>query len=116
MENLDGGTLYKLQLLFADADLNERSFDVKLNGFPLWDKFSPGDEQGGQSNYDSTGAVLTCQFIAQSDSATITFGRDGAAGDNNPILNGLTLEEIPGTIDAMFADFECAPRLSRRES
>lgn len=106
MENLDGGTLYKLQLLFADADLNERSFDVKLNGFPLWDKFSPGDEQGGQSNYDSTGAVLTCQFIAQSDSATITFGRDGAAGDNNPILNGLTLEEIPGTIDAMFADFE----------
>ena len=94
---LTPGTEYKLQLLFGEAG-SDRGFDVYVDGQKIVPDFNPGNVQGGKDKTNK-GAVITYQFVAQKTTADIRLdGSTTPFADKNPILNGLTLEELPTTI------------------
>ena len=91
VSGLTEGEGYKLQLLFGERGAN-RGFDVTVNGVQIADEFTTN--QGADQNF-----ALLHYFIADSSDAVVHLSGIGASfADRNPILNGLTLEEI-GTLD-----------------
>jgi len=91
LDNLTIGNTYSLQLLFAESCCN-RGFDISVEGSQIVDNFSAYSLQGSTNN-TSLGAFARYEFTAQD--ATLNIALGGAASgypDNNPILNGLTLE------------------------
>lgn len=94
LANLIPGTEYKLQLMFAESG-SDRGFNVFVDGQKIANNFNPGNVQGGRNN-TTQGAVITYQFVATKNTADIRL--DGAGTpfpDKNPILNALTLEQLP---------------------
>lgn len=97
LANTVPGRQYKMQVLFAEGGDSNRRFDVLIDGTLVADDLNPSTLQGiPMSNY-SAGAVIH-EFTATG--STVTLALDGAnvadpAADKNPILSGLTLEEIP---------------------
>ncbi|MBS0658742.1 MAG: hypothetical protein JSR82_10920 [Verrucomicrobia bacterium] len=92
------GRRYKLQLLFADSPGYDRVFDVIVNGAVIVPNFSPAVAQGG-----ATASAVVHEFVATSSSVQIAVSGVGVTVgfDHNPILNGLTLEQLPiGNDDA----------------
>ncbi|HUF62330.1 MAG TPA: LamG-like jellyroll fold domain-containing protein [Verrucomicrobiales bacterium] len=93
LAGLDPGKNYKLQLLFAESCC-DRGWDILLNGLKFFNDFNVQRQQGGINN-TSQGVVVTYSFTALSDSLSIGFLPGTPFPDNNPILNGLTLEQMP---------------------
>ncbi|MBI1841561.1 MAG: hypothetical protein HYR88_12010, partial [Verrucomicrobia bacterium] len=100
LSNLTPGASYRLQLLFGEECCN-RGFDVLVDGVLVADEFSPALVHDGKGNH-SEGAVVSADFVAKRDRVVILL--DGTAittpaiNDHNPIINGLTLEELNGGI------------------
>lgn len=95
LANLEPGTRYKLQLLFAEHGW-PRGFDVFIDGGQFLNDFSPAHYQGG---YDKTkGVVVTHTFIAQTTSVQIVLdGRSVTSPemtDHNALIDGATLENL----------------------
>jgi hypothetical protein len=88
------GQAYKLQLLFAE-NCCDRGFDITLDGELMVDNFNVQVTQGGIAN-TSQGVVFAAEFVADDDGLNVLLGGSNPlAVDNNPILNGLTLEVVP---------------------
>jgi hypothetical protein len=92
------GHQYKVQMLFGDNG-SGRNFDVVLEGNLLVNNFTPGLFQtppGGANG----GAVITETFIATDTQLNIrltpsnVFPPTGTVGDNNPILQAFTVEDL----------------------
>jgi hypothetical protein len=80
-------------LLFAESCCS-RGFDIFAEGNLIVDNFNVPGVQGGINN-TLQGALVTHTFIA--GDTTLNLSLSGAAGgfpDNNPILNGLTVEHV----------------------
>jgi hypothetical protein len=90
LDDLTIGSDYSLQLLFAESCCS-RGFDIKVEGQQIWNDFSAHALQGSINN-TAKGAFLRYDFTAQDKILNIALGGSAAYGDNNPILNGLTLE------------------------
>ena len=92
---LETGTRYKLQMLFAE-NCCDRGWDIALQGGKILDDFNVQLLQGGIANPEM-GVVVTTVFTAPKASVDIQFINDAPAfADNNPILNGMTLERLTG--------------------
>jgi CSLREA domain-containing protein len=94
--NLTPGNRYKLQLLFAEGGDYDRRFDVRVNGVLVADDFNVSEAQGIPVKTYAAAAIVH-EFTATTTSAQIVLsGQDVAtpAVDYNPILNGVTLEQI----------------------
>lgn len=104
---VEKGVEYKLQLLFAEWCCPGRGFNVVIDTKTEVTNFRPGLIQAGNGDFmerrAASGAAVTHQFTAQSDTVTIVL--DGAAADDpeisdkNAIVNGLTLERISPVTD-----------------
>jgi hypothetical protein len=98
--NLPGllaGEDYKLQLLFAESCC-DRGFHILSEDQLLVNGFNVQANQGGINN-TGRGAVVTQQFIAGDTTLNLRlFGQSGLFSDNNPILNGFTLEFFPDAV------------------
>ncbi|MCA9216315.1 MAG: hypothetical protein KDB27_24775 [Planctomycetales bacterium] len=89
------GEQYKLQLLFAE-NCCDRGFDISIEGELAVDDFNIQLMQDGIAN-GSQAAYFTHTFVAGDNTLNIELGGSNAAApDNNPILNGFTLELSPG--------------------
>jgi hypothetical protein len=89
---LTDGEGYKLQLLFSERGVN-RGFDISVNGSLIADEFTTN--QGENKNF-----AVVHYFIADGTDVAVHLSGIGATfADRNPILNGLTLEEL-GSLDS----------------
>ena len=89
------GEQYKLQLLFAEQCC-DRGFDIEIEGEVAVDDFNVQLLQEGISNPEQ-GVYFSHTFTAGDSTLNILLGgQNAAAPDNNPILNGFTLEISPG--------------------
>ncbi len=93
LAGLQPGQNYKLQLLFAESCC-DRGWDIFFNGLRFINDFNVQRLQGGINN-TSQGVVVSYSFTAATDSLAISFQPGTPFPDNNPILNGLTLEIAP---------------------
>ncbi len=92
LANIIPGATYKLQLMYAEACC-DRGFDLFLEGFKVLDDFNIPLNQGGINN-TTRGAVITQTFVAPDSTLNISQRPGTPFPDNNPIINGLTLELI----------------------
>ena len=93
LANLTVGNVYKVQLLYAESCCM-RGFDVSAEGVMIAPDFAPFVTQGNNTNNTALGAVIMHQF--QAGDAILNLLQQGPApfGDNNPIINGITLEDL----------------------
>jgi hypothetical protein len=105
LSNLNPGTTYKLQMLFEEGCDCNRGFDILVNEQMIADDFAPYTITGVNST--SLGAVVTYQFVAPTDTTTIRLDGTGVTNpsytDHNPIIQGLTLEQVSAGIPTMGA-------------
>ena len=98
LANLVPGRNYKLQLLFGEGGTFNRRFDVTAGGTLLADDFRPADAQGSTS-VRRAGSAIVHEFNAAGTTLPIVLSGLSVPAliglDRNPILNGLTLEELP---------------------
>lgn len=106
MGNLTPGSIYKLQLLFAEQAW-PRGFDVYMDGLLVADDFSPVFYQGGgfPLRYpDDRGVVLTHTFVARTNNVSFVLDGRGTTTpeftDHNAIINGSTLELVGPSVDS----------------
>lgn len=115
--DVSAGQEYTLQLLFAE-NCCDRGFDIFVDGELSVDNFSVPGTQGGIAN-TAAGAVFSQTFVASGDVLNITLGGvNPLAGDNNPILNGLTLEVVPepSSFSLLALGLLCLRRTRRRSA
>lgn len=89
---VEEGESYKLQLLFAESCC-DRGFDIFMEEEEVVTDLVVQTEQGGINNQE-TGVVYSREFVAGDEELNITLGGSVGVPDNNPILNGFTLEKI----------------------
>ena len=93
---LEPGTLYKLQLLFAEG-VWLRGFDIFVNGTQIADDFAPFQFQGGLG-ITTNGVVFAYEFAAATNNAVVVLDGRGLTApgivDRNAILQGFTLENL----------------------
>lgn len=93
---LEPGTLYKLQLLFAEGTWL-RGFDIFVNDTQIADDFAPFQFQGGLA-ITTNGVVLSYEFAAATNNAVVVLDGRGLNSpglvDRNAILQGFTLEAL----------------------
>lgn len=96
LANLIPGRPYKLQLIFAEAEDRDRRFDVRVGGVKIMDDFATVGAQGA-GNVGRTASAIVHEFIATDAVLSIMLdGTDVSGGvDHDPILAGLTLEQLP---------------------
>jgi hypothetical protein len=103
LTGLTTGRSYKLQLLFAESCCPGRGFDVYVNNTLVADEFSPPAVQGGASPAPARGAAVVFGFVATTSALNIRLDRTTvttpALNDPNPILNAMSVEEIPAGAD-----------------
>lgn len=101
LANLVVGHPYKLQLLFGENGGPHRAFDVFVAGVLVVNDFVTADAQGAPYVANAASAVVH-EFTATN--ATLNIVLDGAnvaaapGLDQNPILNGVTLEDLATVI------------------
>ena len=95
-----------MQLLFAESCCPARGFDIYINGDLAVDEFQAATiQQADGGTLASVGAVVTHEFIASKTSVVILLNGSTATSpailDHNPIINGVTLEQLeaPGDSD-----------------
>lgn len=96
--NLVVGATYKLQLMVGEGCCN-RGFDILGDGVLLVDEFSALAAQGEPDVERGTaGGLVSAEFVAKRTQLTIVLNGQTVTTpeltDRNPILNGVTLEEI----------------------
>ncbi len=92
LDGLTDGEGYKLQLLFSELGVN-RGFDISVNGSLVVDEFPTN--QGESKNF-----AVVHYFVADGTDVTVHLSGIAATfADRNPILNGVTCEEI-GSFDS----------------
>ena len=90
---LTSGNAYKLQLLFAE-NCCDRGWDIDVQGGEVFDDFNVQRVQGGIAE-TTMGVVVTVPLVALGGEIEVHFRNEAPAfPDNNPILNGLTLENL----------------------
>lgn len=106
LANLTPGSVYKLQLLFAEQAW-PRGFDVYVDDMLVMDDFSPAFYQGGGfplSYPDDRGVVVTHEFVARTNSLRVIL--DGTTTttpeftDHNAIINASSLERVGPAADS----------------
>ncbi|MEQ3641225.1 MAG: hypothetical protein ABNH03_15945 [Alteromonas sp.] len=107
--NLTVGSTYSLQLLFAETCCT-RGFDLSFEGVKTVDDFSPYITQGqdlntSETNITTVGAFIRYDFTAQDSTLNISFGGAAPFSDNNPIINGFTLESTKVSAPSTLAIF-----------
>ncbi len=100
LPNLTAGDSYRIQLLFAEQCC-DRGFDVEFEGSVIAPGFVPRAVQGVPNN-SSMGAVVEHTFVALDKEANVRLLSTGAFPDNNPILNGVTIEHLNAAGPAIF--------------
>jgi hypothetical protein len=96
LPNLVVGESYKLQLLLGEECCN-RGFDVVAEGVIVKAGVNP-QQASGNTTASGRGTVLTHTFIATDTTLNIDLDQNNPGfPDNNPILNGLTLEQTSFT-------------------
>jgi hypothetical protein len=99
IDNLFPGGTYKMQTLYYEQCCIGRGFNIYQDGQLIIENFSPPAVQGGVNN-TAAGAAVVWQFTTAADKTLITFTKNGVTDetltDPNPILDGFTLEYIPG--------------------
>lgn len=97
LPGLTPGKAYKLQLLFGEQTSPARGFNIELEGEGVLDDFITAIPLGGVG-VTNLGAVVTIGFIARDDTLNLNLNgndvTDPSITDRNPILFGLTLEEL----------------------
>ena len=98
MSNLVVGATYKLQLMFGEGCCN-RGFDILADGVLLVDDFSVLAAQGEPDGIErgTAGGLVSAEFVAIRPTITIVLSGQNVTPDltdHNPIINGVTLEEI----------------------
>ncbi len=95
LANLLPGRKYRLQLLFAEQCCT-RGFDIYVEGALIVAEFAPFATQAGtNTTAQGDGAVVSFDFVAGDDTLNIILGgTDTIFNDDNPILNGFTLEVL----------------------
>ena len=87
------GRRYRLQMFFYEACCN-RGFDVFVEGVRISDDFAPWVTQGGIA-VGNAAAAMTYSFVAGDTTLNLRLiGPSPANPDNNPILDGFTLEDL----------------------
>lgn len=96
LPNLVQDRKYKLQLLIGDTAAFNRAFDILVNGAMLIPQFQTGPAQGMTSG-TYAGSAVVHEFSAPTSTLEIVLSGQNTPIEINgdPILNGLTLEEIP---------------------
>lgn len=89
---VEAGASYKLQMLFAESCC-DRGFDIFMDDVEVVTDLVVQQEQGGINNQE-TGVLYSREFVAGDDVLNILLGGSVGVPDNNPILNGYTLERI----------------------
>jgi hypothetical protein len=103
MEGLTVGSQYKLQMLFTEKCCT-RGWDVYIGDGDvtqgetagdemIYENFSAQEVEGG-INSMGTGAVMTLTFTANTETVVVTHIGNGGFPDNNPILDGFSLESL----------------------
>ena len=98
------GEEYKLQLLISGNHIEDRKWDIRVNGQNAVDEITSLGASPGHSYAQNRATLYTCQFTATAPTALIemgTFFGNNEGGDRNPIWQALTLERvfIPPTPD-----------------
>lgn len=94
LANLTIGNKYKGQLLFVEQGW-DRGFNVLAENTILAPDFSPLILQGGAPASTNTGVVISFEFTAMDETLNILLDQASSIfPDENPIIQGLTLEEI----------------------
>lgn len=95
---VEEGMPYRMQLLFAEG-VWDRGFDITVEGERVVEAFNIGTVQESYYPDNADRAVVyTLDLIAQDELLNISLGGvDLRSPDNNPLLQGLTLELLPGT-------------------
>ena len=114
-QNIQPGQKYRLQLLFLERCCS-RGFDILVDGQKVIDKFAPERDQGGIHSTASA-SIVSYDFTARGNQLLIeldgeqtsTCHEEGIFSsnqvqscgfpDNNPILNGFTLERCSPSCD-----------------
>ena len=97
LANLTIGRRYKLQLLFGEASAEQRTFDILVEGSLVANDFKPAAAQGSLP-LSTAGSALVHEFTATDTTLNVVL--DGSdvlvvpGLNRNPILNGVTLEEL----------------------
>ncbi|RYD37437.1 MAG: hypothetical protein EOP86_03495, partial [Verrucomicrobiaceae bacterium] len=98
MTGLTPGKPYKMQLLFMERCC-QRAFDIFVDGNQKLDDFAPVTFQDGTAA-PTRGSVAVVGFLASGSSVEVVLDGANVAlplfTDHNPILNGVTLEELTG--------------------
>jgi len=123
ISGLTPGTLYNIQLLFAEnGPLTDRRWDIGVEGALVVDDWtSNGDSEAGGSSSINHGYVYTGAFTPGADGIlNITMGREPfpadpnntpfSGGDNNPILQAVIVHfnappTAPSDINLSSSDF-----------
>jgi hypothetical protein len=93
--DVEPGTPYRLQLLFAESCC-DRGYDIVVEGELVVDNINVQVVQEGINN-GTQGVYYTLDLVAGDDELNISLeGLNLRAPDNNPILNGVTLEVTSG--------------------
>lgn len=108
LQNLLPGQRYRLQLFFTDKPEAKRFFDVSVGGKRLADRLHIARIQGEFF----AGAAISHEFTADLSSLLIRLEPPASHGpdeDINPLLNGLTLEQLPPVPDHSITSVEKRP-------
>ncbi len=110
------GTQYRLQLLFNEACCANRGFDVFADNSVVTMNFNPSVVQGGVNNTNSLpGALITYTFTATEPTLDVELRVSNPPfGDNNAIIDAVSLQVVPEPGTAILAAMSGAGLLALR--
>jgi len=110
------GTQYRLQLLFNEACCANRGFDVFADNSLVTMNFNPSVVQGGVNNINTLpGALITYTFTATEPTLDVELRVSNPPfGDNNAIIDAVSLEVVPEPGTAILAAMSGAGLLALR--
>ncbi|MBM3846926.1 MAG: hypothetical protein FJ405_11665, partial [Verrucomicrobia bacterium] len=101
--DVETGSTYQLQLMFAEQCCAGRAFDILLDGALVVNEYNPSIFQGGAGNR-TRAAVVTHRFVARNSQVTVTLFGEGITtpefNDHNAIFNAFTLELTDQNVDS----------------
>jgi MYXO-CTERM domain-containing protein len=114
---VSAGQTYKLQLLFNESwwynagpappsggTGSRRYFDIVIEGALAVDEFEIQGATGQDQQPQTRCAVFTHTFAAGDDTLNIVLARGSTSGDNNPLIQAFTLEEITEAADSLIPE------------
>lgn len=92
------GWTYKLQIILAPTNTNDRIFDVVLDGSTVVDDLNlkSGETVDGQTISTSRGVLISETFVASDTSLDLFFSYAGTG--NGPLIPAITLEQLAAPV------------------